>query len=156
WYVHTAPPMEDSLPGYLGVHSAIVGFAALLIGATFTAAELSTGALRTWLRFEPRRLRVYTSQAHGAALGAMHVPALAAGLRCGAATFIANLYGLLGTMEGADWAGTASMALRVIGLAVLAAAVGSALVFLLRHTAAVLGAAVVILIGEQILRGLVP
>ena len=156
WFIHTAPPLEDSLPGYLAAHAQLLLFAALLAGATFTAAEAATGSLSTWLSFEPRRLRVYASKLLAAGLGVVPFALLTIAVTVAGVAVIGNHFGLAGGMGAADWADTAWMSLRSAGLAVMGALVGAALGFLLRHTAAVLGLAVVYLIGEQMLRGLVP
>ncbi|MEE6287030.1 ABC transporter permease subunit [Georgenia sp. MJ173] len=156
WFINTAPPLQDSLPGYLGMHAYLLVFAALLIGATFSAAELSTGAMSTWLSFEPRRLRVYASKMLAAALGMIPVALLAVGVVVAGSALIADHVGLAHAMTGEDWQDTAWMSLRVVGVVALAALVGGAFGFLLRHTAAILGLGVAYLVGEQIVTGLVP
>lgn len=156
WYIFTAPPLEDSLPGMLEAHASLVMLAAVLIGVTFTAAEMSTGSISTWLSFEPRRVRVYTSKLLAAALGVLPVVVLAVAVVVSGSALVADHFGLADTMRRADWQDVAWMGLRVVGLVAMVALVGAALGVLLRHTAAVLGLGVVYLIGEQILRGLVP
>ncbi|WP_324650228.1 ABC transporter permease subunit [Georgenia sp. H159] len=156
WYVTTAPPLQESLPFTLAAMSTLVLFASGLIGATFTAAELSTGAMSTWLSFEPRRLRVFASKMSAAALGVVPAAALAVAVVVAGSSLIANHLDLAAGMGAAQWGDTAWMALRILGLAALGALVGGALGFLLRHTAAVLGLVVVAFIVEQMVRGLVP
>lgn len=156
WYVTTAPPLEDSLPSSLSAASTFILFAVALAGATFTAAEISTGSMSTWLSFEPRRLRVFTSKLAAVALGVVPATALAVAVVTGGCWLIAQQYDLAAGMGGAQWADTAWMAVRILGLAVLGALVGSALGLLLRHTAAVLGVAVVGFIASQMVQGLVP
>jgi len=156
WYVWTAPPVEESLPGYVAGYAQILVLAALLVGATFTAAELTTGAMTTWLSFEPRRLRVYGSKVLAAALGTVPFALAGTALVVSGVYVIGNHFGLAGGMGGAEWTGVAWTSARAVVLTVAAALVGAALGFLLRHTAAVLGLAFVYLIGEQLLRGLVP
>ncbi len=156
WYVWSAPPLEDTLPSVLGMHSSLLLFAALLVGATLTAAELTTGAITTWLSFEPRRVRVYASKVVAAALGIVPVAVLAVGIVVAGTVVINQHFDLAAGMTSAHWTDTAWMAGRVVGLAVLAALAGAALGFLARHTAAVLGLGVVYLIGDQLLRGLLP
>src|SRR5690606_27454964 len=109
-----------------------------------------TGAISTWLSFEPRRVRVYTSKLLAAALGVLPVVVLAVAVFIAGSTLVARHFDLAGTMTGADRQDIAWMGLRVVGLAAMAALVGAALGVLLRHTAAVLGLGVGLLIGEQI------
>lgn len=156
WYIWSAPPLEDSFGSYLSAYAQVLMFAALLVGATFTAAELSTGAISTWLSFEPRRLRVYGSKVLAAALGIIPLAAVGTGVVVAGVYLIGNRFGLAGGMGAREWSDVAGVAVRSAGLAVVAAPIGAALGILLRHTAAVLGLAVVYLIGEQMLRGLVP
>ncbi len=156
WYIWEAPPLEDSFENYLGTHAQLLVFAALLVGATFTAAELTTGSISTWLSFEPRRLRVYGSKLLAAAIGVVPLAVGAIAVTVAGVFLIAQHFDLAAGMRGQEWADVAWMALRSAGLAVVGALAGAALGFLLRHTAAVLGLAVVYLIGEQMLRSLVP
>ncbi|WP_152189019.1 ABC transporter permease subunit [Georgenia satyanarayanai] len=156
WYVVTAPPLEESLPSWLSAASTFLLFAVGLVGATFTAAEISTGAMGTWLSFEPRRLRVYASKVVAAALGVIPAAVLAVALVTGGSWLIADHFDLTAGMGAAQWTDTGWMALRILGLAVTGALVGAALGFLLRHTAAVLGLVVVGFIASQMVQGLVP
>lgn len=156
WYVRTAPLLEQSLPGYVAGYAQVLLLAALLVGATSTAAELTTGAMGTWLTFEPRRLRVYGSKVLAAALGAVPFAVAGTALVVAGVSLIAVHFEVASGMGGDEWAAVAGTAARVVALAVVAALVGAALGFLLRHTAAVLGVAVVYLIGEGMVRGLVP
>ena len=70
-FLRTAPPLEQTLPSLLSIHANLLIFLALLIGATATAAELSTGAMSSWLTFEPRRLRVYASKMLAPGIGVL-------------------------------------------------------------------------------------
>ncbi|WP_413451651.1 ABC transporter permease subunit [Georgenia phoenicis] len=156
WYIFTAPPLEESLPSSLSAVSTFVLFAVGLVGATFTAAEISTGSMSTWLSFEPRRLRVYVSKLAAAALGVVPAAVLTVAVVVGGSVLIAQHFDLAAGMGSAEWAATGWMVLRILGLAVLGALVGAALGFLLRHTAAVLGVVVVGFIASQLVQGLVP
>ncbi|PYF97784.1 ABC-2 type transport system permease protein [Georgenia satyanarayanai] len=156
WYIHTAPPLEETLPFSLEAVSTVLLFAVGLVGATFTAAEISTGAMSTWLSFEPRRLRVYASKVTAAALGVLPAAVLALAVVTGGAWLVADHFDLATGMGATQWADTGWMVLRILGLAVIGALVGAALGFLLRHTAAVLGLVVVGFIASQMVQGLVP
>ncbi|WP_448071472.1 ABC transporter permease subunit [Georgenia yuyongxinii] len=154
-FVVTAPPLEGSLPGLLAGQSFLLLFLALLVGATATAAELSTGAIASWLTFEPRRLRVYTAKVLAPGLGVLPVAVTLIALLVAGAWFIASAFGLAGTMTGAAWTDAGWTVLRVLALVVLAAVAGAALGFLLRHTAAVLGVVVgYVIVVEAMFAGL--
>ena len=73
WFIHVAPPLHESLLHQVVTFAALPLLTALLIGTTFTAAELSTGSITTWLSFEPRRGRVYASKVAAAGLGVVPV-----------------------------------------------------------------------------------
>lgn len=156
WYVWGAPPLEDSMPNTLGGVAPLLVFVTALIGATFTAAELSTGSMSTWLSFEPRRLRVYASKVLAAALGVVPVALLSVLVVVTGAYLIGDHVGLADGFGSTEWADAAWTGLRLLGLGVLSALAGAALGFLLRHTAAVLGVGLVYLIGEQMVAGLLP
>src|SRR5690606_38179957 len=156
WYVFTASPLHETLPSSLSAASTFLVFAVGLVGATFTAAEISTGAMSTWLSFEPRRLRVYASKLAAAAIGVVPVAVLAVAVVTAGSWLIGDHFDLVSGMGAAQWADTGWMALRIVGLAVIGALVGAALGFLLRHTAGVLGVVVVGFIGSQMIQGLVP
>jgi len=154
WYFYTAPPLQDSLPGVLTGASYQVLFLAFLVGATFTAAEVSTGSLGNWLTFEPRRTRVYASKLLAAAVGVLPVTAVLLAAVVAGAWGIAGSFGLAEGMTARHWSDTGATALRILALSALVAAVAAALGFLLRHTAAVLGVAVgYVAVVELMLKG---
>lgn len=156
WFVMTAPPLEESMPEHLVGYASLLLLGTLLVGATFTAAELSTGAMSTWLSFEPRRLRVYASKVSAAALGVVPVAVLGVALAVGGAAVIGSHFGLADGMGRAEWVDTGWMAVRTVALAVAGGLLGAALGFLLRHTAAVLGVALGYFVGEQMLTAFLP
>lgn len=138
----TVQPLAESLPTTLTLHAAVLLLLAFLVGATATAAELSTGAMSSWLTFEPRRLRVYASKVLAPGLGIAPAAVVLLLVLVGGAWLIAAGADAAGSMTTAAWRSTAWTMLRILALTVLAAAAGAALGFLLRHTAAVLGVAV--------------
>lgn len=142
WFLRPASPLEESLPGVLTGGAFQLLFLALLVGATFTAAEASTGSLGNWLTFEPRRLRVYGAKLLAAAVGVLPVTAVLLGVTVAGAWAVAGSLGLAGGMTSQDWSDAAATAGRILALSAVVAAVAAALGFLLRHTAAVLGVAV--------------
>jgi ABC-2 type transport system permease protein len=154
WFLHAAPPLEESLPGVLSGGAFQLLFLAFLVGATFTAAEASTGSLSNWLTFEPRRIRVYGSKLLAAAVGILPVTAVLLGLVVAGAWAIAGSFGLAEGMTAQDWSDAAATAGRILALSAVVAAVAAALGFLLRHTAAVLGVAVgYVVVVELMLSG---
>ncbi len=114
---------------------------ALLLGASFVCAESVSGALSTWLTFEPRRNRVYVSKIAAAAVGGAVLAAVGF-LAALASQWVAFALYDRAAATGHLWTQVAAEGGRVVALAAGVAVVGAALGFLLRHTAAVLGVAV--------------
>ncbi|WP_448629044.1 hypothetical protein [Cellulomonas soli] len=115
--------------------------AALAMGVSFVAAEFATGSMSTWLTFVPRRGRVVASKTAGAAVGAVPV-VVAAQVTVLAGGTLAFLARGMPSGDRTLWSALAVVAGRQLVLAVLAAVVGAALAFALRHAAAVTGALV--------------
>ena len=156
WYVWTSPPLEDTLPGQLSAVGLVLMFGALLVGATSTAAEISTGAIGNWLTFEPRRILVYASKLVAAGLVVLPVALLLLLIAVGGTWLIADSYALAGTMTQQDWTETGWAGLRVLAIVGAAATFGATLGFLLKHTAAVLGVVIVyVVVVENMLGNLV-
>jgi len=158
------PNAEDFLPWrqYLDTEGLglVAGIAVLLVlagvamGASFVAAEFSTGAIGNWLTFAPRRGRVYASKLVATALGFAPTAVVASAVLAGGTWVAFDLNDALhrpessamGVPEGRPSLGSvqdvALVGLRIAIVAVLLAVVGAALAVLLRHTAAVLGVVV--------------
>lgn len=152
------PVLEDFLPGrsyfdteVMGIVSGIatpLALLALVMGASFVAAEFSTGAIGNWLTFAPRRDRVYASKLAAAALGVVPATVVALVVLVGGTWGVFALHDAMTAPERgweADRATTTDvlqMGGRIAVLAVGVALFGAALGFLLRHTAAVLGTVV--------------
>ncbi len=147
-----APTVESFLPprqtfavnasDSLGQVATFVLLLSLIVGATFVAAELSTGAMSTWLTFEPRRGRVFASKAAVASVAtgtaALVVSVLAVGVLW-VATALNHATGQVTAQTLIDLAnGSARIAVAAAGAALLGAGLG----FLLRHTAAVIASAI--------------
>lgn len=139
WYTHTASELHESFHFQLAAFGLLPLLAALVVGATFTAAELSTGAVSTWLSFEPRRLRVYASKVLAVAIGIVPVSVVMLGIVVVGTWAIHAQVGLADGMTAGVWTLVIETALRIGALAVLAAVMASALGILFRHSAAVLG-----------------
>ncbi|WP_372594154.1 ABC transporter permease subunit [Actinotalea sp.] len=153
WYFPEPVTFVDSSRLALSGTAYLLAFAALLAGTTGTAADLSSGGTSTWLTFEPRRGRVYTSKlsAIGLSLVLPTVLLVAASV---AGLMLLYRSGGLGTALTGDQTGDlASMAARVLALVVAAGVAGAALGMVMRHTAAVLGAVVGYLVAVEAVLG---
>ncbi len=151
------PTLADYLPyrhyfdsDALGVVTGIalpLALVALVMGASFVAAEFSTGSIGNWLTFAPRRGQVYASKLTAAALGTLPTALVALAVLVGGtwAAFAVN-DAMHAPANRGDGTSTVADLLQVGGrtaaLVVGVALLGGALGFLLRHTAAVLGAIV--------------
>ncbi|GAA0598828.1 ABC transporter permease [Kribbella sandramycini] len=125
-------------PNMLQGSAYLLLFAAFLVGASFVAAEFSTGAIGNWLTFEPRRLRVYGSKM--AAAGLWFVPlgiAVTGVLTLGIYLITARL----GSTAGTDWSDIVGLIARVVTTTAIGAVIGGVVGLVLRHTAAALGLA---------------
>lgn len=115
---------------------AVVGF---LIGATFLAAEFTSGALGNWLTFEPRRRRVYVSKMVAAALGSVPLTVVGLGLLAGGVAFVTRYYGMAGAVPADQRNSLGWLALRIVVITAASTVGGASLGGLLRNTAAALG-----------------
>jgi ABC-2 type transport system permease protein len=133
---------SEVMPGVLRDGSYLLTFVSFLAGAGFVAAEFSSGSIASWLTFEPRRLRVYSSKLGAAGLGLLPLAvALLALLTAGAWLIVGHFASTAGTTPKV-WGNLAQIGGRATALAVAGALTGAAMGVLFRHTAAVLGVAV--------------
>lgn len=139
-YIPQSPELETVLPMQIYGITTLLMFVALAIGTTATAAEMSTGAMSTWLTFVPQRMRVFGSKVLAPTLFVIPVVVVLLAVHLGAVWFIHDSQGLADGMTAAIWTDTAWSAARVVAVAAVVTAIGAALGLLLRHTAAVLGA----------------
>lgn len=134
----------------------VLAMGAFIVGAGFVAAEFSTGSLSTWLTFEPRRRRVYSSKIAAAALGMLPLSALMMLLLAGAVYAITRSYDVVGQVSSDQQRDLVSTAARVIVVASAAGVGGAVLGALLRHTAAALGVALAyFVLVEGVFSGLI-
>ena len=138
------PPIADVVTTTLATTSAtLLAFAAFVLGASAVGAEFTTGSMSSWLTFQPRRLRVALSKLAAAALGGAALAALSLGVVLAGAHMIAVVNrpdaGLDLTAVTPVTESVPELLARVVAVGVLAAGVGAALAFVLRHTAAVVG-----------------
>jgi len=162
-----APRLEDYLGSQLTFADSGLGlveqmmlpiaFAAGLMAASFVGAEASSGSLGTWLTFAPRRVPVYLSKLGAAVLGVLPPTVLALAVATGGGWAVFAVHGTVGDAGAEVWTRILQADGRLVVVAVVAAVLGVALAFLVRHTAAVLGVVVGwAVVVEGLLRNLVP
>ena len=127
-----------------------VAFAALgllLLAASVTGAELSSGAMANWLTFVPERGRVYAAKLLALVLVAAVSTAAVLALALGVAALVARGYGapLTGLGQLVAAAG------RGVLVGVIAAAVGFGIALITRHTIAAAGTVLGYLILSAVL-----
>lgn len=113
---------------------------ALFLGASFTAGEINSGSMGTWLTFEPRRTRVYYSKSGALFLWGTVVGLATVSLAVLLAWLVFSINGV-GELAAKQWTDTLLMVLRSAPLIGIVAALGGSLGIILRHTAAVAVAA---------------
>ncbi len=132
----------EFMPGALLAGSYLLTFVGFVIGASFVAAEFSSGSMANWLTFEPRRMRVYASKLAAAGLGLIPATVALLGLlTAGVWLIIRNFSPTVGTTAKV-WGDLGEMGARSLALALAATVTGAAIGVLLRRTVAVLGIAV--------------
>jgi ABC-2 type transport system permease protein len=139
-----ANPVPSAIfAGLVRTNGLFYAFLAFVLGASFIAAEFSTGSLGTWLTFQPRRIRVGVSKLAAAAGGGLLVGATGLGL-----AWLGSW--MVGTLNRPDsdlqlpaltdlGEPLSHLVLRHVGLVMAAGVVGAALGFLARNTGAVVG-----------------
>ena len=133
---------SEMMPSTLLAGSYLLIFVGFLVGASFMAAEFSSGSMANWLTFEPRRLRVYTSKLSAAVLGLLPIAVAVLGLLTAGVWLIVGHFASTAGTTAKVWGNLAQMGGRAVVLAVAAALAGAAMGVLFRHTAAVLGIAI--------------
>lgn len=139
-----ANPVPSAIfTGLVTTNGLFYSLLAFVLGASFVAAEFSTGSLGTWLTFQPRRIRVGVSKLVAAAGGGLLVGATGLGL-----AWLGSW--MVGTVNRPDsdlrlpvlmdlGEPLSHLVLRHVGLVMAAGVVGAALAFLVRNTGAVVG-----------------
>lgn len=140
-------PFSGNVESWVEQLSTFLLLLALMVGATFVAAEFSTGSVTTWLTFEPRRGRVLASKVAVAALATGAVVAVVGALAVGAFWAVTAVNHFVGDTTPELWAAVGDQVGRLAAAGAGAAAIGAALAFLVRHSAAVLGVVVGWLVG---------
>jgi ABC-2 type transport system permease protein len=124
----------------------VLGFLALLLGASFVAAEFAAGSMGNWLTFQPRRVRVATAKLVAATGGGLVVGALGVGLAASAAALVTLVNapppGMpVGPPADIPGGSLGLLLVRVVVVAALAGLGGAVLALLVRSTAGVIGVA---------------
>ena len=130
------------MPSTLLAGSYLLTFVGFVIGASFVAAEFSSGSIASWLTFEPRRMRVYASKLAAAGLGLVPVTVALLGLLTAGVWLIVHYFNPTGGTTAKVWVDLGQMGARSLTLALAATVAGAAMGVLLRRTVAVLAIAV--------------
>ncbi len=141
-YFKPQPTFDKVMPGTLQTGSYLLTFVGFVIGASFVAAEFSSGSLANWLTFEPRRTRVYASKLAAAGLGLIPATVALLGLLTAGVWLIVHHFNPSGGTTSKVWVDLGLMGARSLALALAATVAGAAMGVLLRRTVAVLGVAV--------------
>lgn len=148
---------QDDGEGLLLIPGTLLPLGAAIAAASLLGAEWHAGTMTTLLTWAPRRLRVLGSKlGTAAALAAL----ISLGLLVVFSLALLPTMLVKGSTQGADgaWAvGVAGVALRIAGVAGLAALLGGALAAIARSTGFAVGVALGYLaVVEPIMRGLKP
>lgn len=128
-----------------------------LLGASFVAAEFSTGAITSWLTFSPRRTQVFTSKLLAAAVGSAVITAIMMALFAVGTWWLGSRVDLTAQVSAQERTELVATLLRMLPIGIFGGLMGVALGFVLRHTAACLGVAVTYAVAvEAILSSTVP
>ena len=130
------------MPGTLLAGSYLLTFVGFLVGASFVAAEFSSGSMANWLTFEPRRIRVFASKLAAAGLGLLPATVGLLSLLTAGVWLIVHHFNATGATTSKVWVDLGLMGARSLALALAATVAGAAMGVLLRRTVAVLGIAV--------------
>lgn len=143
WYLVEPPRFTDYLRGNVAQALLLLGLITVALGISAVAAEFGTGSMGGWLTFEPRRGRVLASKLGAVAVAGLVLGAVYSALVVAATAAGFRFAGVAAVVTGDDVAVAARMAL----IGVVAAGVGGALAFVVRHTAAALGVTAAVVIG---------
>lgn len=157
WFIPEPAPMHETVVPQVAAFAVLLAFLTFLVGVTSTAAEISTGALGTWLTFVPRRMLVLATKLTAAAAVTVPLTAALVGITVAGLWAINQAYGLTGGMTPTLWGDLLWLSVRIVVLGGVAGLLGAALGVLLRHTAAALGVVVgYVLVVESMVAGLLP
>ncbi|WP_122260629.1 ABC transporter permease subunit [Ornithinimicrobium cerasi] len=141
------PSLNDQYRTLLSGSSYAFMFLALAMGSTAVAAEFAHRTMGSLLTFVPRRTPVFAAKVLAPALAS--IPHVLVGLT----TLLLGIpavfrwFRIDDAVTGAEWVSLGWMALRIITITMLAAALGAAAAFLVRHSGMVIG----IMVGYLVL-----
>ena len=135
---------DDLVRGLAEASVYFLGFLAFLLGASFVAAEFSSGSMGNWLTFAPRRLRVAASKLSAATLAGAALALLGVGLSLLTVTGVTTINRPDASLKLPDATPTTTeplslSLLRIVVVVALGGLGGAAVGLLLRSTAAVVG-----------------
>ncbi|MBW3086409.1 hypothetical protein KEM60_02627 [Austwickia sp. TVS 96-490-7B] len=148
-FIRRIPPFHEIASSTLGDIALLLGMFSLFLGASWVAAEFSTGSISTYLLHEPRRSRVFLSKITATATAVLIGTATLTIVMLAAMAATAQIHGMSLAVSGQAIQDVATAAARVVGLSVLTALGGAATAFVLRHSAAVLGASFTLLVVDS-------
>lgn len=141
-FVAADPSFAEAGAGKLSNLATPLVLAPSLMAVSFIAAEFATGAISNWLTFAPRRSRVYWSKVVAAVLGVVPAVLVATAVAAIGIWLAYRSHGTIGDLGPHGYRPYVDTSLRLVALGLGFAAGAAALAFLLRHTAAVLGAVI--------------
>jgi ABC-2 type transport system permease protein len=143
-YLRTSSTVADAMQATSVLKFTLINLLCLLIGASFVAAEFRSGAMSTWLTFNPDRNMVYLTKLAAASLSTGVVTAFAAGTSLVSLAITVSLGGVAfkvpDVLELIGW-----NAVGGVEFTAVAVAIG----MITKHTAAGLGVG----IGENLFEG---
>lgn len=132
----------EMMPSTLLAGSSLLVFVGFVVGASFVAAEFSSGSMANWLTFEPRRMRVYASKLAAAGLGLIPAMVGLLGILTAGVWLIVRHFNPTVVTTAKVWGDLGEMGARSLALALAATVTGAAIAVLVRRTVAVLGIAI--------------
>lgn len=136
------PGLAEILDGRVATAGLMVLVGMLVVGAGLVTADFTSGAMSTWLTFEPRRGRVLVSRVVVAAAAGLPAALVAGVVVVGGLTLVAHLNGTATDVSADVALDLAGRGGRWVVAGLGAATLGAALAFALRHGAAVTGVVV--------------
>jgi ABC-2 type transport system permease protein len=157
FYLWAPPTWSGSVTQTAGeIAPFLVGLLAMLLGALLVGSEFTTGAIGTWLTFEPRRDLVYATKVGAAGLVAVPTYAVVLGYGTLMPWVLLRIHDLPAAMPAGFWTSYWELVAHGMIVVVGAAMVGAALGFLLRHPAIIFGVGLLYFIAvEQIAANMV-
>lgn len=149
WFTRPTPTFATVWSMAQSPVTIFAGFLGLVAGVSWIAAEFTSGSFATWLTFEPRRSRVFGTKILAVAAGIL-VGMCSVLLLVGLGVFaIGRMNGIPLPADRNEWGDIGLGAARMVSFPLLTAVGGAAAAFILRHTAAVLGTLIGVLVVDE-------